>query len=190
MSELLTNLEQRLFNEIKAKAYIYKDEPITLSSGKKSNYYFDIKLVAGDPQGITLIAKVLYDKIKTLGEIKAVGGLEAGSISLATAISHLSFREDPNNSLYSFFVRKKPKEHGMRRRIEGILASPVVIVDDVVTTGSSALEAVDYLQDQEDFKIDYLLTLIYRGTEELKKEIKAKYGVELLYIFHEDDFTQ
>jgi len=190
MSELLTNLEQQLFNEIKAKALIYKDEPITLSSGKKSNHYFDMKLVAGDPKGITLIAKVLYDKIKTLGEIKSVGGLEAGSISLASTISYLSFREDPNNSIYSFFVRKQPKEHGLRRRIEGIAVSPVVVVDDVVTTGSSALEAIEYLQDQEDFQIDYLLTIVYRGTEELKKEIEAKYGVKLLYIFHEDDFTQ
>ena len=190
MSQLLTNLEQQVFDIIKKKAYIYKDKQITLSSGKKSNYYFDMKLVAGDPEGITLIAKVLYDKIKTCGDIKAVGGLEAGSISLATAISHLSFREDPNNSLYSFFVRKKPKEHGMRRRIEGVVESPIVVVDDVVTTGSSALEAIEYLQDQEDFQIDYLLTLVYRGTKELEKEIEEKYGVKLLYIFQEDDFIQ
>lgn len=189
MSQLMTNLEQQLFNEIKTKAYI-KDKPVTLSSGKQSNYYFDMKRVAGDPKGITLIAKVLYDKIKTLGEIKAVGGLASGSISLATAVSYHSFTEDPDNSICSFFVRKEPKEHGMRRRLEGITDSPAVIVDDVITTGSSALEAIDYLQDQEDFQIDYLLTLVYRGTEELKKEIEAKYGIKLLYIFHENDFTQ
>jgi orotate phosphoribosyltransferase len=78
----------------------------------------------------------------------------------------------------------------MRRRIEGRAESPVVVVDDVVTTGSSALEAIEYLQDQEEFQIGYLLTLVYRGTKELEREIEEKYGVKLLYIFHEDDFTQ
>ena len=109
MSQLLTNLEQQLFNKIKKNARIYSDNPIALSSGKKSNYYFDMKLVTGDPEGITLVAKVLYDKIKKLGKIKSVGGLESGSISIATAISQFSHRENPDNAICSFYVRKKPK---------------------------------------------------------------------------------
>lgn len=179
--------EQQLFDKIASDAHVYRDEPITLSSGIKSNHYFDMKQIAGDPGGITLVANVLYDIIRKLGDVKSVGGLESGSISLATAVSQQSFLKDPDEALYSFFVRKKPKGYGMKRRIEGCVESPAVVIDDVITTGASALEAVGYLKDQ-DVQISHLLTLVYRGTAELKAEIKSRYGVELIYVFHEDCF--
>lgn len=180
---------QQLYDFIKKIGAFKKyEEPVKLSSGKLSNYYFNIKLVTGDAEGINLLAKVLYERIQKLGKIEAIGGLEAGSIPLATAVSQLSYLENPDKPIQSFYVRKKPKEHGLRKRIEGIVGSHVVVVDDVVTTGSSALEAVEYLQDQEEIEVNYLLTVVYRGTKEEALNFKKKHGVELEYIFLESDF--
>ena len=82
----------------KIGAFKKYNEPVKLSSGKLSHYYFNIKLVTGDARGINLLAKALYERIKKLEKIESVGGLEAGSIPLATAVSQLSFLENPNNS--------------------------------------------------------------------------------------------
>ena len=191
----LSKSEYSLKNELhdfikKIRAYEEYEEPVKLSSGKLSHYYFNIKLVTGDAKGINLLAKALYERIKRMGKIEAVGGLESGSIPIATAISQISFLENAATSIQSFYVRKKPKEHGLRRRIEGQVGSPVVVVDDVVTTGASAIEALEYLQDQEDIQVNYLLTVVYRGTKEEALDFKKKHGIELVYMFLEEDFTK
>ena len=189
MSQLLTSKEQELFDKIKKEAFIFDDEePIKLSSGQTSSYYFDIKLLTGDSKGINLVAKVLYDKIKTIGKISSVGGKESGSIPLATAVSLISEREDPNSPIQSFFIRKEPKKHGMRRRLEGKIVSPVLVIDDVVTSGKSALDALDYLGELEDIDVNCVLTVIFRGKKEEALNFKKKHGVELKYVFLEEDF--
>lgn len=190
MSQLLTDLEQELFHKIKNEALIFhEEEPIELSSGETSNYYFDIKLLTGDSEGINLLAKVLYERIKKIGKVKSVGGKESGSIPLATAISMLSYREDPNSAIQSFFIRKEAKKHGMRRRLEGKAEPPVLVVDDIVTTGHSALDALDYLGEL-NIEVNCVLAVVFRGTKEEALNFKKKHGVELQYIFIEEDFTQ
>ena len=190
MSQLLTGQEQALFNKIKKLAFIEAEEPITLSSGKTSKFYFDLKRLTGDAEGINLAAKVLYEKIKKIGKMASVGGMEVGSIPLATTVSFLSFREDPDSSIQSFFIRKKAKEHGMKRRLEGVVKSPVIVLDDVITSGHSALEALDYLGELNNIEINCVITIIYRGTKEEAQNFKKKHGVELQYIFLEEDFTK
>src|SRR5438093_9336362 len=95
MMELMkTKQRERLFQLIYENAFHYSKELIPLSSGINSHYYFDIKELAGDTEGINVVSEVLYDMIKQIAGIKSVGGLEAGSISLSTAISQRSYKTD------------------------------------------------------------------------------------------------
>lgn len=177
---------------VKTKAFQYsKEKPFLLASGRTSPFYFDLKKLNGDPEGINTVAKVFYHMIKTMKDVKSVGGLESGSISIATAISQLSCIEnekDPKNPLISsFYVRKEAKKYGSEKQIEGCITSPVVIVDDVITSGMSALKAVDIVK-QEKFDCRCLISIVFRGSDENLEKIKSNNKFE--YIFHENDFVK
>ncbi len=112
----------------------------TLSSGKKSNFYVDCRKVTLHPEGARLIAKIILDKIKET-RVDAIGGLTLGADPITSAVVTLS-------DIPGFIVRKKAKEHGTGQKIEGIIESgwDVVIVEDVATTGASALQAIEAAQ--------------------------------------------
>jgi len=116
-------------------------EGITLSSGIKSPFYYDLKKITFDPVGLSLITDLLYDEIVQLG-VKSVGGLEIGAIPLTTAIL-MKDAQEGGGKLKGFVVRKKPKEHGLKYAVEGELRSPAIMVDDVLTTGASLKVAID-----------------------------------------------
>src|SRR5207245_10277180 len=120
MMELIDTTKQRERLRqliIKTEAYQYHDKPVKLSSGKLSNLYFDIKKLTGLPEGIHIVAEVLYDEIMKTGEIKSVGGLEVGSIAISTAISQVSYIKNKDTALQSFYVIKEPKKHGLKKWI-------------------------------------------------------------------------
>ncbi len=177
-----------LFNMIYTKSFQYTTNTITLSSGKRTNYYFDLKQVTGDSVGINLAGKLLYEKIKQLGNINSVGGLESGSISISTIISSLSDRNNELN-IASFYVRKNAKSHGLGKQVEGVVISPTVIVDDVITTAGSALKAVHILKEME-IEIKSLLSIIYRGTEDDMKQLEQNNGIPIHTIFFEHEFIE
>lgn len=179
--------KERLFNLIKEKAFEEKEKPVTLSSGIETKFYFDLKQITCDPEGINNIAQLLYAQIKKIGGIKSVGGLEAGSISISTAISQLSYNIDKSNAIAAFYVRKKAKPHGLEKLIEGIIESPAVVVDDVVTTGKSALKAIKELRER-DHKVDYLLAIVFRDTKEVKEKLEKENKIKILNLFYENDF--
>ncbi len=116
---------------------------ITLSNGAKSNFYFDCKPVTLSADGAYLTGTAFLDALDQLPERPdAVGGLTHGAdpiVSAMVALSHVQGRP-----VQGFYVRKEPKGHGTKRRIENPprSGSRVVIVDDVVTTGGSLLKAV------------------------------------------------
>jgi orotate phosphoribosyltransferase len=123
----------------------YREGSFTLASGKHSDYYFDGKKVLLDNEGSKLFARWLLEQIDTLSERPiAIGGLEIGAIPIASVCMALS------DSLNTFVVRKKPKEHGTGNQIEGQLKRGdfVVVVDDVITTGESTMKAVRALEDE------------------------------------------
>lgn len=192
MMELVDTTQQREHLKqliIKTDAYQYYEKPVKLSSGKLSNLYFDIKKLTGLPEGIHVVAEVLYDEIMKIGEVKSVGGLEAGSIAISTAISQVSHIKNKDTALQSFWVRKEPKKHGLQKWIEGCAKSPTVVVDDVITTGDSALKAVEQLRNA-NHTVDYIFTVVYRGTEEEKQKIEVKHKIKLRHIFTEADFLE
>jgi orotate phosphoribosyltransferase len=109
----------------------------TLSSGKKSDFYVDCRKVTLHPQGAKLIGKIILEKIKDL-KIDAIGGLTLGADPIIGAVVTLS-------DIPGFIVRKKAKEHGTGQKIEGLIEKGwnVLIVEDVATTGGSALQAIE-----------------------------------------------
>ena len=111
-----------------------------LSSGKKSNLYIDCRKITLHPKGAKLIGKIILDKIKDL-KVDAIGGLTLGADPITSAVVTLS-------DIPGFIVRKKEKEHGTKQKIEGLIEKGwnVVIVEDVSTTGSSALQAIEAVE--------------------------------------------
>ena len=119
------------------------DEPIfSPASGKKSNLYIDCRKTTKNARGAYLIGNIIYDKISKL-DVDAIGGLTMGADPVADAVAYTSVLK--GKLINSFSVRKKAKEHGLKRVIEGDVKNGdrVVIVDDVATTGQSTIEAIE-----------------------------------------------
>jgi orotate phosphoribosyltransferase len=123
---------------------------ITLASGRKSDFYFNLKPTMMDPEGATLLAELTYEALKD-EQYDYIGGLEMGAVPLAGAIAQISWLK--GHPIAAFFVRKKPKEHGARLAIEGLTRDEtlagkrIVVVEDVTTTGGSAMKAVEALRE-------------------------------------------
>lgn len=115
-----------------------------LSSGQRSTYYIDARKTTMSAEGQQLIGRLSLAAIRTAGwQPAAVGGLTMGADPVAYAIARESLDAPP--LIQAFSVRKATKQHGTRRRIEGNFSTgdPVVIVEDVITSGRSAIEAID-----------------------------------------------
>lgn len=155
------------------------DEPFVLASGQTSPYYFDMRLLNAHPEGLHLAAVAVLESMPD--RARSVGGLEAGAIPLATAVSLESRGTD--NPLKSFYVRKRPKAHGTGRLVEGVSEPPYVLVDDVITTGSSVLRAAAAAGDG----CVGIRAILFRGTEKDRERLEGT--APLSYIFTQDDFA-
>lgn len=133
---------KELANLIKELAY--ENRKVILASGKESDFYVDLRTITLHPKGLYLTSQLLFDLIKEkFPEVKAIGGPTLGADPIVAGISLIS--EQKNRPLYAFIIRKEPKKHGLSKMIEGeknlALGFPVVIVEDVVTSGSSSFKA-------------------------------------------------
>ena len=111
-----------------------------LSSGSTSDYYIDCRTTTLDARGAQLVGEVFFDDIREQGwEADAIGGLTMGADPIVVAVAVTS------GTLHGFLVRKAEKQHGTGQRIEGFRekGARVVIVDDVCTTGSSTVQAIE-----------------------------------------------
>jgi orotate phosphoribosyltransferase len=111
-----------------------------LSSGSTSDYYVDCRTTTLDALGAQLVGKVFLDEIREQGwEANAIGGLTMGADPIVVAVAVTS------GTMHGFLVRKAEKQHGTGQRIEGFRekGARVVIVDDVCTTGSSTVQAIE-----------------------------------------------
>lgn len=161
-----------------------KTGKIKLSSGKTSSYYIDAKQVTMDPEGAWLTAKIFFEMLKH-EEFDAIGGLAIGADPIVTAIavySHLKRKPIP-----IFIVRKEPKKHGMQKYIEGVslkARSRVVIIDDVMTSGQSALKAIEAVKNNR-CKIVKVMALVDRL--EGAKENLRRHHYKLVSVFTKGD---
>lgn len=116
----------------------------TLASGKTASYYLDCRQITLHPQGANLIAAGMLELLgDRVSQIAAVGGMAIGADPITASIVTLAGQA--NLPLRGFMVRKEPKGHGAGRQVEGPVEAgqKVVIVEDVITSGGSALQAID-----------------------------------------------
>jgi orotate phosphoribosyltransferase len=151
-----------LFELIRARSF--GRGKILLASGRESDYYIDMRPTTVHPAGATCVGELIVDALDGLA-VDFVGGLEMGAVPVATATAIASHRR--GRDIGAFFVRKKPKDHGARKLVEGLpkgetlKGKNVVVVEDVTTTGGSALQAVAALRE-EGANIVLVLTIVDR----------------------------
>lgn len=158
----------------------------TLSSGKKSSYYFDSKPLTLSPRGANAVGAYFLRRLLGTG-VAAVGGMELGAIPIVSAVTLLSHAsEDGGGGLPAFYVRKEAKSHGTQNLIEGNFPkdknAPVAILDDVVTSGGSILHAINAVEDAGNpiAEVWCVLDRDEGGREALRKrgyELQAMYSV-------------
>jgi orotate phosphoribosyltransferase len=161
----MSDAEQKLLELLKSRSFRLGN--FKLASGDTSTYYIDGKMTQVFSEGAYLIGEVLYQHTKDL-DVDAIGGLEVGAVPMTTGavISyHLHGRD-----MEGFWVRDKAKSHGTKKLVEGNLkeGSRVVIVDDVITRGNSALKAVEAVREM-NCEVVAVIALVDRlvGAEEL-----------------------
>jgi orotate phosphoribosyltransferase len=159
-----------------------------LVSGVESNIYFNMKPTMFDPEGGALMAKLVVERLAR-ADVDAVGGLEMGAVPIVAAATMQSFLA--NRPMQGFFVRKKAKEHGARLRIEGLAAGEslkgrrVAVIDDVCTTGGSALQAIEEVREAGG---EVVLVLAIVDREEGADELMREHGLAFDALFRAHEF--
>lgn len=176
-------LKQQLFRLL--KEYSFREGRVVLSSGKISNYYIDARVVTLTSAGAFLSASIILDLIKDK-DICAVGGPTLGADPFLGAIAVLSFLK--KRPLKTFIIRKTPKEHGARKRIEGPpfkKGDKIIIVDDIATSGKSLLDCISVLQ-KEGAVVKGAVVIVDR--EEGAQENLTRVNCPFTSIFKASDF--
>ncbi len=138
----------------------YKEGTFTLASGKKSDFYVDVKQTLFRAEGAALIGHLLLDRLRAHG-ITAVGGMAVGAVPLvAAALVEASRAGYP---LSGFFVRKDVKGHGTAKKIDGPFdkTAKIAMVEDVVTTGGSTIDAIEEVEGAGG-KVSLVLAVVDR----------------------------
>jgi len=134
----------RLISLFRERALKFGD--FTLASGRKASYYLDGKQISLHSEGLRLVSEGLLDLLEKT-PFDAIGGMSIGADPIVGGVLAVAGARQRN--LCGFLVRKEAKGHGTQRFIEGPVqpGMKVVVIDDVVTTGGSALQAVERIQE-------------------------------------------
>ncbi len=173
--------KQRLKEIILEKSY--RKGEFTLTSGKKSDFYVDVKQTSLAAEGSYLCGKLIFELIQqSENPILAVGGMTLGADPLVTAVSIASFLA--GTPIPAFIVRKEAKGHGTENYIEGLSNMPpgcrVTLLEDVVTTGGTLLKVIERVESQ-GFTVAQIITVVER--QEGGTEILAQAGYKLEALF-------
>jgi orotate phosphoribosyltransferase len=170
------------------KTLSYEQREVTLSSGLKSNFYIDCKQAVLGAEGHFLVGSLMGQVIREQApQVEAVGGLTMGADPLASAVATMSYLA--GRPLQAFYVRKEPKGHGTGQWLEGIKSlrpgMPVAILEDVVTTGGSAMKAIARARE---FGLEVALTVGLVDREEGGREALER-EAPLVTLFRRRDFV-
>lgn len=181
----LAQLKERLLELLKRLSF--EEREVTLSSGKKSNFYIDCKQTALTAEGHFLIGSIIHELLaEHFPTAQAVGGLTMGADPIASAVATMSVvRGRPTDA---FYVRKEAKGHGTQKWLEGdktiTAGMAVVVVEDVCTTGASTLLAIERAR-LHGLKVLGVITLVDR--QEGGRE-KVETQVPVVPLFGRSDF--
>ncbi|MGI0482815.1 orotate phosphoribosyltransferase [Geminocystis sp. CENA526] len=176
-----TILKQELLDLI--VKYAYQEGDFTLSSGQKSNFYLNCKQVTLRAEGALLVGKLMFSLLDE--NISAVAGLTLGADPLVTSVSLVSALE--NRPIHALIVRKEAKGHGTQAYIEGVTlpaGANVVVLEDVVTTGKSAMLAVERLRGA-GYQVNKIISLVDRQAG--GAQFYASQGLEFESLFTLED---
>jgi orotate phosphoribosyltransferase len=175
-------LRDKLFMLLKQRAF--RRGRVVLASGRESDYYFDMKPAMLDPDGAALLAEMILQELAGI-PADCIGGLEMGAVPLIAPVAMRS--PDFGRYLPGFFVRKAIKDHGTKKRVDGtdIAGKTVVILEDVTTTGGSAMDAVKAVEEA-GAKVSLVLSILDRG--EGAAELYAEAGVPFKSLFKAEEF--
>ncbi|PYV69910.1 MAG: orotate phosphoribosyltransferase [Acidobacteria bacterium] len=152
----MTSARQELLSLLATESFRLGE--FKLSSGGTSDYYIDCRTTTLDARGAQLTGQVFLEEIRSRGwDAQAIGGLTMGADPIVVAVAVTS------GTLHGFLVRKSEKQHGMTQRIEGFRkkSARIVIVDDVCTTGSSTVQAIEAAREF-GFEIVGVMCLVER----------------------------
>jgi orotate phosphoribosyltransferase len=175
----MTDFKKRLAELLLALSY--REGDFTLTSGKKSDYYFDCKQTALHPEGGYLIGRIFVEMLKKY-DVMGVGGMTLGADPLVTGVTVVSHVE--GRPMPGFIIRKKSKGHGTNQYLEGLAnfdrGDRVVLLEDVCTTGGTLITAAERVRDA-GLEIAGVLAVLDR--EEGGRERLKEAGLELDAIF-------
>ena len=162
----------------------------TLTSGRKSNYLFNLRPTTLHPEGAAIIGELMVEFMQK-NDLWAIGGLEMGAVPIVATVAVTSYHMGwPVNA---FFMRKKAKEHGAKQLIDGWLPplseeepESVLIIDDVTTTGGSLLQTALKVREM-GYVVDTALSVVDR--EEGAAENLAAEGIKLHAMLTKSDFA-
>jgi orotate phosphoribosyltransferase len=179
--------ERELLELIRSRSY--RRGRFRLSSGKESDHYFNLKPTMMHPRGAYLAAKAFMDRVRA-ENVTLIGGLEMGAVPILGALAAVS--EFEGAPIDTFFVRKEPKAHGTKDKIEGLGLEEslhgrrVLVADDVATSGGSIMKAVEPIREAGGI-VDVALVLLDRN--EGATEYLHGHGIRLASVFRSDQFS-
>ena len=159
--------------------FAYQEGDFTLSSGASSSYYINCKQVTLRADGALIIGRLLFSLLPE--DTQAVAGLTLGADPIVSAVSVVSAYE--NQPIPALIIRKEPKGHGTKAYLEGPTLEPgakVVVLEDVVTTGNSAMLAVERLQ-AAGYQVEQIIAIVDR--QQGGKELYQSKGLTFESIF-------
>jgi len=187
----------------------YERRRVVLASGKESDFYVDCKRTTLTAEGHVLVGRLLWARVRALApRVSAVGGLTLGADPIASAVATASWleleawrakgqpaaaapeRNHPPATVDAFVVRKEPKGHGTGQWIEGRKTIPdgsrVAVIEDVVTTGGSALKAIERCRLE---RLEPVACLALVDRREGGREAIEAAGVAVQALFAREDFV-
>ena len=149
----------------------YKEGEFTLKSGRKSNYYIDLRILVSYPEVLKEISNMIYDRIKDVDG--KICGLPYAGIPYAQTISVINNRP-------MILLRKEQKKYGTSKMIEGEIkdGEEIIIIDDILTSGSSIIDSLEYLKK---YKIKKILVIVDRNEGGKEKLRSIGYNVESVF---------
>jgi orotate phosphoribosyltransferase len=172
----------RLAELIKQHALRFGD--FTLASGQKSTYFIDGKLVSLQADGLYYLSRCILDMLQGV-DVDAVGGMSIGADPITGGV--ITLAGAMGRPLTGFLVRKQQKDHGTKKQVEGPVAegARVVMLEDVVTTGGSTLDAIEAMEREKQAQVVKVIAMVDRLQGARDNLAAAGYPLEAIFTIEE-----